>query len=376
MRKHNALFVTGIAALLLLRSGAAFGWGSVGHAIVNGAGAKNLPATMSQLASQQAYLVAHASDADNRRVPTDTAEAPKHFIDIDAYPNYLVLTHDLGALTSQYGWATVKARGLLPWAIAWAQDSLTEQFRRHDWAKAYQTASDLGHYVGDAHQPLHCTENYNGALTGNNGIHSRYESGMLNPHQSEIIIPAESVDLVIDPLSAAFDDILYSLSYVDSIMAADNFAKAQSGWNGSNQPPAAYYDALWQRTGDSTRDLLRRAAQRLASLWYTAWVNAGLTAVADAPATTLAPAHVELDQNYPNPFNPSTTVSFSLSSGGAVTLTLYAADGREVTTLVDGFQSAGTHAVRFDGNALASGVYYCRLRADGRVQSKSMLLLR
>lgn len=364
-----------ITALLLLWSGAAFGWGSVGHAIVNGAAAGDLPPALSQLSAQEPFLVAHASDADNRK-GADTAEAPKHFIDIDAYPNYTSLTHDLNALITQLGWTTVKDRGILPWAIAWAQDSLTEQFRRHDWTKAYQTASDLGHYIGDVHQPLHCTQNYNGVLTGNNGIHSRYESSMLNAHQGEILIPVDTVTLVADPLSTAFEDILYSLSYVDSIMDADTYAKAQSGWNGSGPIPSAYYDALWQRTGGFTRELLRHAARRLAGFWTTAWIHAGLPVVADVPSMSITPSLFVLEQNYPNPFNPVTHIQFSILNRQLTVVTVYDALGQEVATLVNEVKHPGTYTVEFNGAVLASGVYYYRLRVDGRDEAKAMLLVR
>ena len=164
---------------------------------------------------------------------TDTAEYPKHFLDLESYPDYPHLTPRLAALVTQYGWTTVRANGILPWAALWAFDSLTAQFRRRDLVRAYQTAADLGHYIGDAHNPLHCTVNYDGQLTGNNGIHSRYETGMINLVQGSIAVPADTVRFIPDPYTFIFNGILRSRELVDSILLADNAARSASGWNGS-----------------------------------------------------------------------------------------------------------------------------------------------
>ncbi len=73
-----------------------------------------------------------------------------------------------------------------------------------------------------------------------------------------------------------------------------------------------------------------------------------------------------LNQNYPNPFNPTTVISYLLSSTSHVTMKVYDVLGREVTTLVNERQAAGTRSVTFDGTRLPSGVYFCRLVAGPR----------
>ncbi len=78
--------------------------------------------------------------------------------------------------------------------------------------------------------------------------------------------------------------------------------------------------------------------------------------------------------NYPNPFNPSTAISYKLSAVGHVTLRIYDILGREVATLVNGIQSAGMHTTQFNGERLASGVYFYRLTAPGVNQVRKMLL--
>jgi hypothetical protein len=88
------------------------------------------------------------------------------------------------------------------------------------------------------------------------------------------------------------------------------------------------------------------------------------------------PAEVKLQQNYPNPFNPSTTISYSLSKASFVKLRVFNILGKEVTTLVNGFQSAGNHSAHFLASNIASGVYFYRLEAEGYTAMRHMLLVK
>lgn len=84
-----------------------------------------------------------------------------------------------------------------------------------------------------------------------------------------------------------------------------------------------------------------------------------------------------LFQNYPNPFNPSTRISYSLSNSSFVSLTVYDILGREIETLVDEFQKAGTYVAHFDASKLASGIYFYKLQTGpGLLETKKMLFLR
>jgi hypothetical protein len=91
---------------------------------------------------------------------------------------------------------------------------------------------------------------------------------------------------------------------------------------------------------------------------------------------SLNPVETNLKQNYPNPFNPSTTISYSLSKASYVKLRVFNILGKELTPLVDGFQSAGDHAARFLASTMASGVYFYRLEAEGYTAMKQMLLVK
>lgn len=394
-REYGALLL----AISLCAAGEAWSWGSTAHKFINQNAAQHLPSALSQLAAQQAFLTNHASDADTRKTsdPMDP-EKPKHFVDLESFTDFHNLPADFSVIVSQYGWTKLQSYGVLPWTVTATADSLTAQFRRADWTKAYQSAADLGHYVGDAYQPLHCTVNYDGQLTGNGGIHSRYESTMIGQYISSLSVHPDSVRYVSDVYGLALSVVLHSNTYVDSILQADNAARTASGWNGGGNAPQAYYATLWERTGRLTQEVLQGATQDLASLWYTAWVNAGVTEVAEAQELAGAPSAFSLDQNYPNPFNPGTRIGFGVSGLGSgasreqngsgvwglgsrwVKLAVYDMLGREVSVLVNEQMAPGSYSVHFDGRGLTSGTYFYRLQINGAGQAfsetKRMMLVR
>lgn len=335
---------------------------------------------MGSFIQDSTYFSQHASDADYRK-GSDTAEAPKHYIDLENIPQYASLTPNLDSLISVMGWPAVKENGILPWATVWAYDTLVVRLRRGDWTGVRTVASDIGHYVADGHQPLHNTNNYNGQLTGNSGIHSRYETGMIDAFKSLLWVRPASTRYIPDRFAFALGYSIEANRLVDSILAADRTAKSASGWNGLGDPPPQYYASLWQSTSSLTLRQFQNATEALASLWYSAWVDAGLIVIADVspPGETL-PRDYALEQCYPNPFNPSTVIRYRLPAPGGkpveVRLTVYDLLGREVGTLVNEVQNGGEYEVRFDGAWLPSGVYFYRLAAGGYAETRKMVLAR
>ncbi len=83
-----------------------------------------------------------------------------------------------------------------------------------------------------------------------------------------------------------------------------------------------------------------------------------------------------LYQNFPNPFNPETQIAFDLPEAVHVTVTVYDVSGKMVNELVNGYRQAGRHQVVFNGNDLSSGVYVYRMRAENRMLTGRMLLLK
>jgi hypothetical protein len=365
------------------------GWGAVGHRIINGNVILHLPPIMGKFIQQVAFLTAHASDADNRKggdgqKPYILKEGPRHFIDIDSYPEFASksVPTSFSTVIARYDSATVFNYGTNPWASVWTLDSLTAQLHRADWQDVWQSAADLGHYVGDAHQPLHATKDYDGrsSIAGSNGVHSRYETGMINAYQTAIIIRPDSVHFIASPIDFMFGIVYQSNSYVDSIYIADVYARQVSG----GQTSQMYYDTLWSRCKGFTQLQFQRATVDYADLLYTAWVNAGSPDLTDVPQFSMSelPQNVWLGQNYPNPFNPSTRIFFQLSKSSDVKLEVFSIQGKRVAVLLDRTMSAGTHESTFDANtlSLSSGVYFYRLNvqsgASSRTFTNKMLLLK
>lgn len=157
------------------------GWGQVGHHIINYNTVLSAYPELAFFNTWADSLAAHASDADYRK-DWDPTEAPKHYIDIDNYPEFIAtgtIPQDFDSLVAIHGLSFVMDQGILPWAIINTADSLEAAFEINDMHKAMLIAADLGHYIGDSHQPLHITRNYDGQYTNQNGVHSRYETHMI-----------------------------------------------------------------------------------------------------------------------------------------------------------------------------------------------------
>lgn len=88
------------------------------------------------------------------------------------------------------------------------------------------------------------------------------------------------------------------------------------------------------------------------------------------------PSKYSLGQNYPNPFNPNTVISFQLPVVSCVTLIVYDAIGREITTLVNESLQPGIYEVNWDASRNPSGVYFYKLTTDGFTQTKRMTLVK
>ncbi|GEM_PF-3552932 len=105
--------------------------------------------------------------------------------------------------------------------------------------------------------------------------------------------------------------------------------------------------------------------------WHPAFL---LTPVEETE--TLSPSVYRLGQNYPNPFNPVTTVEFSVPERAHVVIKIYDVSGREVMTVVDGDLDPGHHRRVVDAEGLPSGIYFCRMTAEGFLKSTKLVLLK
>jgi phosphatidylserine/phosphatidylglycerophosphate/cardiolipin synthase-like enzyme len=121
-----------------------------------------------------------------------------------------------------------------------------------------------------------------------------------------------------------------------------------------------------------------RVANLYLQEWYKRYRNSGgLFLIAVEQISSEIPARFELKQNFPNPFNPSSTIIYNIPRKSNVMLKVYDITGREVQTLVNESQTAGTYKVDFKGVYLASGVYFYTLSADGvKIDTKKMVLVK
>ena len=369
--KNKALIFTAILFSLFLF----IGWGASGHKIINRKSVQSFPSTMNYFLFWSDSLAFHASDADTRK-STDPTEQYRHYIDIDAYPEFIAnhrIPQTLDSLIALHGLTFVTTSGTVPFAIIAYTDSVKNYFLQHNWQKAMLRAADVGHYVADSHQPLHITQWYDGWSNYSDGIHSRYETGMINRDSAYIIYTGDSASYISNINQFAFDIVYNNYKYVDSVYRCDSIAHTIAG----NTNSTLYYQEFWNRAGTFTTQLFKNASKSIAALIYTAWVNAG----SPLPTTGIIPVagnvtNYKLHQNYPNPFNPSTKIKFDIPSASNVKLTLYDITGKQVASLVNDRFSPGSYEYEFNAGNLPSGTYIYKLQTDGYSESKKMLLIK
>lgn len=347
-------------------------WGGTGHSKISEAAALSFNAQMNDFQTWVSYLKAHASDADYRK-SNDKTEGPKHYIDIDSYNDFLTkgrIPQTLDSVNTIYGSAFVIDNGTLPWATIASFDSLRECLKRRNFDKAKFFAADLGHYVADGHMPLHITQNYDGQLTSQTGLHSRYESTMINSKVSLIVYSGSDATEISNVNQYIFDYIYFNNKYCDSLLLADTYAKSVSAGSYNT----TYTNALWTKTSGYTTSLFQRASHALASLIYTAWVQAGspsliTTDVADQEAAS----NGLLEQNSPNPFTTTTHIQYSLNETLQVLMQVQDAEGNVVATLVKDHLPKGQYFCDWTPGNAPAGIYYLVLKTGNSVQTKKLV---
>ncbi len=372
--KFKRFLRTGTLTVIIISSMLFLGWGYVGHHIISYNTIMSAFPEMEFFNTWADSLAAHASDADARK-SSDPDEAPKHFIDIDNYPEFIAngtITQNFDSLVAEHSYSFVMDQGIVPWAIINTADSIEAAFEQNDMHKAMLLSADLGHYIADSHMPLHITRNYNGQYTGQNGIHSRYESDLIGTFQSQITYDGDSLQYISNVPDFVFNMLYDNYQYVDSVLYADSVAQAYAG----NHNSTTYYNKFWEIAKDFTISLFKKASNRIACIIYTEWINSGgsPTGILNGSLNTVIDFNVY--QNYPNPFNPSTTINWYSPVEGQQVVKVYNAVGSEVVTLMDEYKPAGINTLKFDGTALASGIYFYRIQSGNYSGVKKMILLK
>ncbi|MET0635708.1 MAG: zinc dependent phospholipase C family protein [Chitinophagaceae bacterium] len=274
---------------LLLLGLPCFSWGFYGHRQINYYAVFLLPPEMMLLYKKNiGFLQEHAVDPDKRRYAV-TAEAPRHYIDIDRYGSYPFdsLPRGWKEASARYSADTLNAHGIVPWWIQVMLGRLTQAFREKDQSRVLKFSAELGHYIADSHVPLHTTRNHNGQFTGQKGIHGFWESRvpeLLAEKEWDFFIGRAVY--IRDPLGYTWDRILESAAAVDSVLKFEKELSARFATDQiysyeernsvlTRQYSSAYTRAYDRRLHGMVERRMRTSIFSVASFWYTAWVNAG-----------------------------------------------------------------------------------------------------
>lgn len=278
MMPTNSVVVRYSVLIVLLFSLAS--WGEKAHRKINSECVNFFPEELNNLKVWATGLANHGSDADSRKKQNKN-EFVKHFIDIDIFEEFNTsrkIAEDFDVLCNKYGKAMVVKNGTLPWVTDSTYKALVQNFRKDNWKQAVLTAADLGHYVGDGFMPLHIALNYDGQLTGQKGIHRRYEETMIDKYIDQISINSSVIHKVTDVRTYVFGYLYNNHPYNNLLLQADKQALELSGGEYND----VYYENLWNDTRQFTATLLQKSSETLASLIYSAWLEAGKPAIPEA----------------------------------------------------------------------------------------------
>lgn len=273
-----------LISLLIISSS----WGFFAHKKINHLAVFILPPGMVGFYKRNInFITNHAVDPDKRRY-SDSTEASKHFLDADRYGQkpFDSIPQKWKLAVEKYTEHSLKENGIIPWQIERTYYSLVKAFQERDSIKILKYSADIGHYVGDAHVPLHTSENYNGQLTNQVGIHAFWESRLPELFSKKYDFLVGKAHYIENPLQQAFTILRHTYGLKDSVLQIEaqlnksfrpDMKYAFSEHNGkiekqySEAYSTAYHDAL----NGMVEKQMRSAILEVGSFWYAAWVDAG-----------------------------------------------------------------------------------------------------
>ncbi len=262
------------------------GWGFFGHQKINRLAVFTLPPEMIGFYKKNIQYISEASVNPDRRRYAVPDEAPRHYLDTEEYGDSVLtkLPKYWKQAVERYGEDTLKAHGILPWNIARMCNQLKESFLIINPEKILRNSAELGHYVADANVPLHTTHNYNGQLTGQNGIHALWESRLPELFFDKYDFFVGRATYLEDPQQAAWDAVRKSYSLVDSVLGEEKMltATATSKFNFETKGRQTikvysfpFSRSYHEKLAGMVERQLRASIKMTGDLWYTAWVDAG-----------------------------------------------------------------------------------------------------
>ena len=222
-------------ALLLLTPVESQAWGFEAHKFIADQVIALLPPGLRELFERQrTSFIEHAIDPDLWRNVGAEDEPPRHFLDLDAYgePPFDALPRAYDEAVTKFGPEKVNQEGTLPWRVAEMHGRLRrtfEQLARPD-GPGYAVdnvvffASVMSHYIGDSYVPFHAVVNYDGQVTGQFGIHSRFESELFSQLRPTLKVAPPSMAPITDAREAAFTTLIEGAALATKVLEADRQA--------------------------------------------------------------------------------------------------------------------------------------------------------
>lgn len=280
----------GLSLLLFLAPGAPLAaWGAKGHKASAGLALRTLPPELRAWFKGREEAFRDRAVEPDRWKDHDRKEGPRHFLDSEAYGGPAGVPFEVEAAMAKVGKAEFQKQGLLPWVIQDRFRDLVDAFRAGDPDKVVAVAGWLGHYVGDAQVPLHTTENHDGQLTNQRGVHGRWETGLVERYivEDTLEVRAAKVDGEIMKAPWAWMEASHALmpKVLEDDKAADRTTPATERGKRRDTP---YWMMYWAAQGPTVKQQLRKSGECLGDAILTAWVAAGkpkVTPIAPASAT-------------------------------------------------------------------------------------------
>jgi len=290
-------------------------WGFFGHKRINRVAVFTLPPEMLGFFKENIeFLTDHAVDPDKRRYAVE-GEAQRHYIDIDHYGQHAFdsVPRKWDDAVTKYTEDTLQAYGIVPWHILVMKYKLQKAFESKNTDLILKYSAEIGHYIGDAHVPLHTTENYNGQLTGQKGIHGLWESRIVELNAEDYDYFVGKATYVENVQDFAWEAVQESNAAVDSVlsMEKDLTAKFPSDQKYSYEQRGQvlvqvyskeFCDAYQEMMNGMVERRMRNAIIAVGSIWYTAWVDAGQpdlsTLTNTPPSAVLLKELEELEKQY------------------------------------------------------------------------------
>ena len=267
----------------------AYCWGFYGHQKINYFAVFMLPPEMMVLYKPNiGFLSEHSVDPDKRRYAVKD-EGPRHYIDIDKYGIYPYenLPRRWDDAVAKFGEDSLVQHGVVPWHVQVMLKRLTDAFKEKNFSRILKNSAEIGHYIADAHVPLHASSNHNGQLTNQKGIHGFWESRvpeLLAEKQWDFFIgkaayiknPGEFIWARVLESALAADSVLRFEKELTAKFDADKkFSFEERNGIVIRQYSTAFTMAFNNKLNGMVERRMRQSISSIASFWFTAWVNAG-----------------------------------------------------------------------------------------------------